>query len=73
MVVAAGGDGRRPRYALGIAVAVLLVAAYALTTSKPAAPAPSATAPLAAAPSATPTRSVVGVIPSPPMPAVARS
>jgi hypothetical protein len=44
MIVAAAGGHRRPRYALGIAVAVLIVAAYALVGSKAAAPAPTPTA-----------------------------
>lgn len=43
MIVAAAGGQRRPRYVLGIVVGVLIVAAYALTQSKPTAPAPAPT------------------------------
>lgn len=43
MIVGAAGGQQRPHYALGIAVAVLIVAGYVLVESNPPAPAPTPT------------------------------
>jgi hypothetical protein len=55
MIVAAANGGRRPRYGLGIAVAALIVAAYALGQNDPTAPAPTPTATVADLQAASPT------------------
>ena len=56
MIVTAADGQQRPHYALGIAVAVLIVAGYVLVASNPTAPAPT--------PSQSPVHAVVPSFPS---------